>query len=158
ITHSDRLSGGGREGAARNLTDNCLARRIAQFRAVSRRGPSLESEADADACRAILKLALDAGCSGEPAFAAAALADGNGQAGLNGRNLLVHVLSVEAKAGFEAQRIAGAKADGAHPRVVEEGTRQSLGMFCRNGDFETVFARIARTADIDRNSGKDGAA
>ncbi|MCY1424468.1 hypothetical protein D9M71_402150 [compost metagenome] len=56
-------------------------------------------------------------------------------------------MAVQAQAGFQAQRVAGAEADGFDFRLGQQGARQGFGLFDRHRDLEAVLAGIAGAAD-----------
>jgi hypothetical protein len=57
-------------------------------------------------------------------------------------------VAVEAEARLQAQRIAGAEADGLHAVLRQQQPRQRLRVLRRNRDLKAVLARIARAADV----------
>ena len=56
-------------------------------------------------------------------------------------------MTVKAKSAFKAQRIPRAEADGFYVFVCKQGFGQSHGIGVWDGDFITVFARVARAGD-----------
>ena len=82
---------------------------------------------------------------GKSAFRAPALADGKGKPRFDRRGGFVHVLAVKRKARLKPQRIARAKADRAGlPARPAGGGRKLSAKRAGNGDFEAVFAGVAR--------------
>lgn len=71
------------------------------------------------------------------------LRDSPQQAGLDRGGVGVHVVAVEAQAGFQAQRIAGTQADGLYFGLGQQAARQAFGIGGRYGDFEAVFTGVA---------------
>ncbi len=59
----------------------------------------------------------------------------------------VNVVAIEAEAGFEPQRIAGAEADRLAILMGQQCLDQFLGLVGRNGDFVAILAGIAGAGD-----------
>ena len=120
----------GREAAAGDLADRG-AGRIEDLGAFAG-GRAFDEEADADAAEAGRRTrARMRSAPGKSRGFAAALADGEVEAGFDGRDGLVEVVAVERQAGFEAEGVAGAEADGLYAVVGERarprGRRRGVG-------------------------------
>ena len=90
--------------------------------------------------------------AGPRAIGAAGLGDRPKQAGFDRRGFGVHVMAVQAQAGFQTQRVAGAKTDGLNLWFGEQGAGEFFRFGGRYRDFETVFTGVARTADKALNA------
>ena len=105
-------------------------------------------KADALARRAFGDLLLDDRGAGKAALQRGACrwtTAGTASTGVRG---LVDVMAVEAKPGFQAQRIARAQADRHAPRVRPAACARRLGRVGRRRDLEAVLAGIAGAADV----------
>mmetsp|Transcript_21803 Transcript_21803/g.85364 ORF Transcript_21803/g.85364 Transcript_21803/m.85364 type:complete len:361 (+) Transcript_21803:556-1638(+) len=115
--------------------------------ALAHRHALLANEADALARRPVRELGVDDGragvATGTGATGAAHLLDRPGDARLDRRGGGVDVVAVQAQAGFQAQRIARAQADGLDLGVCQQLAGQGDGVVRVNGDFEAVFAGVA---------------
>ena len=85
---------------------------------------------------------------GKPPCCAALLADAPQQARLDRRGRGVDVVAVEAEAGFEAQRIAGAQADRLDLGLGQQLAGDGLGGVGRRRDLVAVAAGVARARDV----------
>ena len=54
----------------------------------------------------------------------------------------IHPLTVEAEAGLQAQRVAGAEAAQAHALVAHQGGRELHRMVIGDGELEAVLTRV----------------
>ena len=121
---------------------------VAMIGALAGRRAALGLDADAHAGGAVRDLALDAVGARKAAFLAAALLDRPDQAGLDGRGRGVDVVAVEAEARLEAQRIAGAEADGLHFGIGEQGVARaapaSAGLARRSRSRPRPYSRSGR--------------
>ncbi|MDT4843046.1 hypothetical protein FQZ97_769640 [compost metagenome] len=150
IAHGHRSAQAGAEAAAGDTADDGAVG-VDDLGAFAHRYALLGQQADALARYALTLLgehALRAGeAAGPCAIGAAGLGDGPGQAGLDRRGGRAHVMAVEAQAGFQAQRVAGAEADGPDLRLGQQRTGQGFGLGHRHGDLVAVFAGVAGAAD-----------
>ena len=94
------------------------------------------------------QLALDARGAGEAALGPPPLADRPCQPGLDRRRRLVDVVAVEAEAGLEPQRIAGAEADRLCARIAGQPLPKRRRMIGMHSDLEAVLAGVAGAADV----------
>src|SRR5256885_14422599 len=90
------------EGRAVGADQRCL---------IPRRRPALGPDTDAPTRGPGAQLLLDVRGTGKPALLAPALADRPDEIGLDRRRRAIDVMAVEAQPGFQAQAVAGAKAD-----------------------------------------------
>ena len=132
-------------------------REIADRGAVAGRRLAVEDDADAQPRRAVGELAGDAIGAGKAALGAPALGDGEAEIGLDRRRGLVDVVAVEAEAGLEPQRIAGAEADRQHLRLGEERAGEGLGMVGLHRDLEAILAGVAGAGDVAVDAVERGA-
>ena len=88
---------------------------------------------------------------------AAALLDGPGEPGLDGRGQLVDVAAVEAQPGFRAQAVPRAEAAGEDAGLGEEHAGEALGVAAVHADLEPVLAGVAAAADPGRDAADGGA-
>src|SRR5882724_6526636 len=110
IAHGDRSVGGGPESAAGDLAD-AAAGPVLDLRVGAYGRATFGANTDEPARRAFLQLALDHLGADEAAVAAPTLADRPGECRLDRRGGLIDIVAVEAQAGLEPQRIAGAESD-----------------------------------------------
>ncbi|MNJ49373.1 hypothetical protein D3C77_445970 [compost metagenome] len=85
--------------------------------------------------------------TGTATIGASHLGDGPQQARLDWGGLRVHVMAVEAQAGFQAQGVASPQTNGCHFRFGQQATGKCFGLVGRYRNLETVFAGVARAAD-----------
>ena len=148
VTHRDVLAQAGAEGARAHLADPGGAVGEQDVGVLPWRSAS-GNEAHPANGHAVGELLLDHLPSQKVAGVSPPLANGPRQSCLDGGDVLVQVVAVEAQAGLQAQGVAraeAAQADGL--RVLgappgEEGLGQSDGVGGRDGDLEAVLPRVA---------------
>ena len=122
-----------------------IAFAVEDQRAFAHRLAALDLEADAQLRRAVEKLGEDPHRPGKPAFGAAALVDGEIEAGHDRRGRRVEVVAVERKPGLEPQRIAGAEADRLDQLAGAERIGQRPRRQCRARKSRTRLRRYSRS-------------
>ena len=111
VAHGDGTTDRGAEAAGGDDADG-RAGGIQHLGAVAGRRLAGRADADALAADAFGELLLDDGGAGKAAFGAAALLDRPDKPAFDRRRGGVDVVTVEAETALEAQRVAGAEADG----------------------------------------------
>ena len=145
VPHGDVLLEHGRESATGDLAN--LGAVGCEDLGPGSRGrafANLEADASLGDGRGCLELRLDDVAADEIALLAAGLADGPGQAGFDGTNVLVEVVAVEAQARLQAEGIARAEAAHAGVGVLEELLREGDGVGLLERDLEAVLAGVPR--------------
>jgi len=146
IAHGDRPRERGGKPAGCDASDGSPVRRI-EFGARAHRRLSLDRQPDAKARRPAGDLRPDALASGKAAFGAPAPTDRPGETRLDGIGRFVDVLAIEAQPGLQPQRVARAEADRRDILLFEKTRRKCFRRCDGRGNFEAVFARIARAGD-----------
>src|SRR5690606_22853295 len=146
IAHRHRAIDGRAEAAAGDPADRAAVA-VGDLGALGRRSPALGPDADAAPRRAAGDLRLDAGGAGEAALLAATLADAPGQTRLDRRGRRVDVVAVQAEAGLQPQRIAGAEADRLDVGMRQQPFGDGPGLGRRDRDLEAVLAGVSGAGD-----------
>src|SRR5215813_1678623 len=146
IGHSDGSGRGRCKGSACDLPDR-IASSIGHRHAAARGCTAFEPEAGAHALWPLRKLSKNTVCAAETSSGPPTLADREGQPGLDRRGCLIHVLTIEAEAGLEPERVARAKPDCKHLRLGEKAAGEAFGKRAADRNFEAVLACVARARD-----------
>ena len=145
IAHGDRTLDGRAKAARGHDTDN-ISGLVSDLRAFTGRCP-LEAQADTFLTGLVLNLLSDDVRAREVTTLAAGLGHGPDQRGLDRRAVLVHVMTIKAKAGFQSQTVTRTKADSLHFVLSQQKPGNSARIRLRNGNLETVLARISGAGD-----------
>src|SRR5262249_51913301 len=105
-------------------------------------------QADALPARTVAQFREHALGAGKSALLAPALLDRPSESGFDRRGAGVNVVTVEAKARFEAQRIAGAKPDRLDLGMAEQALGDGAHAVRLHGNLVAVLAGVARAADV----------
>src|SRR5437764_2001229 len=151
IAHGDGALERGREAAAGDLAD-LIAFAVEDERTLAHGLAAVDIEADALLRRAILELGEDAHRAREASLGAAALIDGEGQAGHHRRGIEVEVVAVERQARLKPKRITRAEADRLGQLVGADYVGKRGGGGRRYGNLESVLAGVTGAADPQRPS------